>query len=108
MNSLYSEAGQRIRRLREINGYTREELAEIADISSKFLYEIETGHKGFSADTLYRIAKALSVNSDFILTGINSSKHIDELISTLSRFDDMQIHIMIHLLELYYEINKKC
>lgn len=34
-----------------------EEFAELVDISPKFLYEVETGLKGFSADTLYRIAK---------------------------------------------------
>ncbi|BCJ94323.1 hypothetical protein acsn021_18920 [Anaerocolumna cellulosilytica] len=107
MNSLYSDAGQRIRRLREIKGYTREELAEKATISSKFLYEIESGHKGFSADTLYRISKALSVNSDFILTGINQSRHINELISTLSLFDDIQLNTIVYLLELYYNVNKK-
>ncbi len=40
--------GTRIRYIRELNHYTREELAEYADISSKFLYEIESGQKGFS------------------------------------------------------------
>lgn len=49
---LYVGAGNRIRALRENRGYTREQLAEMADISSKFLYEIEVGNKGFSARTL--------------------------------------------------------
>lgn len=58
------QAGQRIRELREIQNYTRESLAEKVDISVKFLYEIETGKKGFSAETLCRISKALSVSCD--------------------------------------------
>ncbi len=49
MNSFYNDAGARIRRIRELNRYTRDELAELANISPKFLYEIETGQKGFSA-----------------------------------------------------------
>lgn len=69
MKSLYQEAGSRIQNLRMSKGYTREYLAERADISSKFLYEMETGKKGFSADTLYRISKELNVTSDYILTG---------------------------------------
>lgn len=43
--------GERIREMREMQNYTRELFAEKVDISSKFLYEIETGKKGiFSRD----------------------------------------------------------
>ena len=52
MKKIYYDAGNRIRYLREKQHYTREQLAEMADISPKFLYEIESGQKGFSADTL--------------------------------------------------------
>ena len=47
MKKLYKNAGIRIRFLREERHYTREYLAEMADISPKFLYEIESGQKGF-------------------------------------------------------------
>ena len=39
------------------------------DISAKFLYEIEMGKKGFSADILCRISRALSVSCDYIMLG---------------------------------------
>lgn len=64
-----AEAGKRIRELRERQNCTREELAGEAEISSKFLYEIETGKKGFSADTLCRIAQALYTSCDDIMFG---------------------------------------
>ncbi len=38
--------GKRIKRLRLKNKMTREELAEAANISVSFIYEIETGKKG--------------------------------------------------------------
>ena len=47
----YKEIGARIRALREDDGLTRDRLAERVGISSKFLYEIEMGKKGFSAET---------------------------------------------------------
>ena len=53
MKTIYYDAGIRIRCLREEKHYTREKLAEMAEISTKFLYEIEVGSKGVSADTLY-------------------------------------------------------
>lgn len=66
------QIGERIRGLRENQHYTRDELSEIIDISSKFLYEIEKGRKGFSADTLCRIAEALSASCDYIMWGENN------------------------------------
>lgn len=37
--------GTRIRKIRELRGYTRERLAEYADISADFLWEVESGKK---------------------------------------------------------------
>ena len=45
------EIGERIAYLRVVNHYTREALAEMVGITPKFLYDIETGKKGFSANT---------------------------------------------------------
>lgn len=39
------EIGKRIKKLRLQKEYTREYLAECADISAKFLYEVESGKK---------------------------------------------------------------
>ena len=66
---IYKEAGVRIQGLREQWSLTREELAEYVGISVKHIYEIETGRKGFSASTLYRIAIAFGVGCDYIMTG---------------------------------------
>ena len=64
-----TNAGTRVRYARELNHFTREELAEYAGISTKFLYEIENNHKGMSAHTLLNICKALDVSCDYIMTG---------------------------------------
>ncbi len=63
------DAGKRIQYLRKLNGYTREDFSEKAKISSKFLYEIELGRKGFSAEVLLSIARNLAVSCDYIMTG---------------------------------------
>lgn len=42
------EIGMRIRRHREFLDFTREELAEKADISTQFLADIETGRKSMT------------------------------------------------------------
>ena len=61
--------GNRIRLLREAQKKTRDQLSEAADISSHFLFEIETGKKSMTASTIVNLAKALNVTTDFILLG---------------------------------------
>ena len=66
---LYIQAGIRIQKLRESYHLTRDEMSELVGISSKFIYEIELGRKGFSASVLYKIATAFGVDCDYILSG---------------------------------------
>ncbi len=105
MNSFYDNTGARIRQLREANRYTREKFAELADISPKFLYEIETGQKGFSADTLYRIAKSLSVSCEYILSGKQTGTAYEAVLDDLKMFDEHQLHTLSKLLKLIYELS---
>lgn len=87
MRTIYESVGGRIRHIRIMRGYTREFLAEKADISSKFLYEIETGRKGFSVLVLYNICQALEVDSNYILNGKQkpmTQKHIEITLDILA------------------------
>lgn len=68
-NSFNNEIGMRVRLLREEYEYTREQLAEMAEISVAFLGKIECGEKGISAKTLSSLCRALRVTSDYILFG---------------------------------------
>lgn len=97
--------GERIRELREIQNYTREVLAEKVEISAKFLYEIETGKKGFSADTLSRISRALSVSCDYIIFGEQAEKCGNEkIMSVLQSLDSGQAYRMQSLLKILYDM----
>lgn len=64
----YRAVGKRIRSLRQNKRYTVEELAEMAGISTKYLYQIECGNVCFSTEILYKIARSLEVTTDFILS----------------------------------------
>ena len=50
------ETGKRIRKFRIQNNPTQAQFAESLDVSTNFISEIETGKKGISQDTLYRIS----------------------------------------------------
>jgi len=101
------EIGNRIKVLREVRGYTREELAEKAEISSKFLYEVEKGRKGLSADTLLKISRTLSCSCDYILTGETFIKNDDEqLTQLLQRFNDKDREYAVKVLTLMQEMHE--
>lgn len=102
-----AEIGNRIKALREVRGYTREELAEKAEISSKFLYEVEKGRKGLSADTLLKIARTLSCSCDYILTGETFIKNDDEqLTQLLQRFNEKDREYAVKVLTLMQEMHE--
>lgn len=78
----YFTMGSRIRKQRELLGYTREQFAEKIDVSTKFVSDIELGVKGFSLKTLTNISDVLHLSSDYILFGDNfeTPHYIDSLI----------------------------
>ena len=100
MKKIYHEAGTRIRALREEKHYSRERLSEMAGISPKFLYEVENGHKGISADTLYRITEALGTNSDYILFREYRGSVETEIQKILSLFDEAKKETVLEILRL--------
>lgn len=102
--SFYKEAGKRILKVRRMSNMTRDVLAEKAGISSKFLYEIESGRKGFSASTLYDICTALGVRSDYLLTGDEQSNEDTELAKAIQLFDRSKSKQLADILIDIYKI----
>ncbi len=94
--------GQRIKGLRMKRKMTREALAEAADLSASFLYEIETGKKSFSAYTLGNLSRALNVETDYILLGELEKRKSQLKNDVLSRENLLCIQQM--LLEAYNQI----
>lgn len=67
--TLNEKIGIRIRNRREELNYTREKIAERANISVQFLFDIEKGKKSMTALTIINLAKALSISIDYLLLG---------------------------------------
>ena len=101
------DIGLRIRALREANGYTREAFATRINISTKFLYEVESGKKGFSAETLYKISRALSTSSDYIMSGNKHDKIPEKILDILEGFSPDQMPNVQAILKSALEINTK-
>ena len=104
---LKHEMGKRLEKVRESRGMTREEVAERAGISTKFLYEVERGKKGISAQTVVRLAKTLSVSCDYLLIGeetmVVQSFGND---NNKKQFNRRQKELVEEIVRLIYEINE--
>lgn len=102
MDDIYKGIGLRIRKLRNDKGYTRDQLSELAGISTKFLYEIEVGQKGLSAATLYRLSKQLSVSADYLLSGNVYCKNEQDLDVIIGLLDKNQIQLVADFISLLH------
>lgn len=93
--------GQRIKTLRLSKQFSREYLAELADISPKYLYEIESGKKSCSAYILYRLSFALTSSIDYI-NDVKVLPHTEEISSLVTLFDnglEKDLHSLLDILQ---------
>ena len=63
------EIGSRMKKQRELQGLTREQLAKKLDITPRFCYDLELGLKGMSVSTLSKLSESLNITSDYLLFG---------------------------------------
>lgn len=98
--TLNVEIGKRVRVIRELQNKTREQLSEAANISPQFLFEIETGRKSMKAQTIIKLAKALEVTTDYILTGSNDSP-TSKVLKNLENLPSDTLSIAEKFLEIF-------
>ncbi len=87
------ETGERIFKMRKKRGYTKEKLAELANVSVQFLADIERGHKSMTVKTLRRIATALNVTTDYIVNGsgpFSENAELNLMLASLSPYRRQQ------------------
>lgn len=61
MENIYQKTGNNIRKQRKKLNLTQENIAEVANISSNFLGQIERGTKKASLETIQKIANGLKI-----------------------------------------------
>lgn len=105
MNDFNVVIGKNIRKLRENYGYTRETLAELADMNDKFLYEVETGKKGLSAQKMFKLSHSLGVTMDFLVSGEQIDNDLALLLSQLSYFNKTEIKCIEEIIRKIREIS---
>ncbi len=107
------EIGGRIRKQREFLGYSREALAEKADLAASFLATIELGSGSFTAESLIKLCRALGISADYILFG-KEEGDLSKIYAMLSSLDPIYLPYIEQMLYSYIQSvqlsqnNKKC
>lgn len=97
------QIGMRIRAQREQLQLTREGLCNDITISPQFLSEIERGVKGVSAETLYKLCRALGLSADYVLMGKQKDADTSGIHAALSRLDEKYIPLAEDILIAFFK-----
>ena len=83
--NIKKELGEKIKRLRKSRGLTQEQLAELVDISSRNLSNIEQGISFAKAETLEKIIISLNTSTQELFAN-NHIKTNDEFLEQINRY----------------------
>lgn len=94
--------GQRIRLARKGKNYTREKLAEAAEITPQFLAKVEKGEQCMTTGKFAKLVRALNVTSDYLLFGhddaVQQAELAAEYLARLTSTErDLTAQMVIHL-----------
>lgn len=109
---LLTDIGKRVRKTREHYGFTRERLAEMANISPQFLVHIENGTKSMTANTICNLARALNVSADYLLFGLedtdlNRTLAMEALVSLLPEDRMLAERVLQTVLQMIKNVKSK-
>ncbi|AVX19643.1 MULTISPECIES: helix-turn-helix domain-containing protein [Carboxydocella] len=92
------EIGQRIRTEREKLGLSREEFAEIIELSDYYVGQLERGERQMSLPVLAKVANCLHVSLDFLVFGKTAynNYYIHDVGNAYNYVSDIEINELLN------------
>ena len=100
------EVGLRIIERRKHLGLTQEALAEKADVTPQFVSYAESGKRAMRPENLLKVANALGVSTDYLLTGQIIDKDMLLMSDKLVALTPSQFRIVEHIIDNCIELTK--
>lgn len=102
----YKELGKRIAKRRKELGLKQRQVNEMAELSDKYLSNIETARSIPSIDVLMRICGVLKVTPDYLLLGsVNDYSNDDIITSKTKDLNDEQKKFICDFIDWYKQQN---
>ena len=86
--SLQRQIGRNVKRIREMQSLSQDELSEKSGISKGFIAQVESGSKMFSVQTLCNVASTLHVSVDALIYGESDNVNANDLIRLFESMSD--------------------
>ncbi len=99
----YAKLGRNIKKLRQKNGLTQDNLAELVSCNTSHISNIENNHTKVSLNVLLAIANTLNTSIDFLLSDQyeNSSLALDnEILRILHNCDNQKKEKILKIIEI--------
>lgn len=93
------EMGERIMQRRKKLGLTQEALAELSELTTQFVSYAESGKRGMRPENLMKVAAALGVSTDYLLTGDIIDKDKLLLSEKLDKLTPQQVRIVENVVD---------
>lgn len=93
------EIGKRITKRRKQMGLTQEALAEKGDTTTQFVSYAEAGKRAMRPENLLKMASALGVSADYLLTGEIVDKDLLIISDKLRSLTPSQLHIIESIID---------
>lgn len=100
--------GERLRQIRREKKLTREKLAEMVEISPRFLADVEFGKAGVSLSNLVLLCRTLDVSADYLL-GLTTESNDDkrqQLAMKIDRMEDRFVQPVIEIIKTLESIEE--
>ena len=101
------EMGQRIMERRKKLGLTQEALAELSELTTQFVSYAESGKRGMRPENLMKVAAALGVSTDYLLTGDILDKDKLLLSEKLDKLTPQQVRIVENVVDECIALSSK-
>lgn len=107
--------GERLKKIRTDNGYSREQLSELFGISRASIQNYENGERSPNADYLIQFYKHFRINLHWLLTGNQAAKFQDYIDSISSPREEVLLHLvrqmdsraLNHLIDFLMDVHSK-
>ena len=97
----YVKIGSRIRLEREKFGFSRENLAELLNLSPYFLGQIERGERKMSINTLINVSQCLHISIDYLIFEKDNTAYTsDDLHALLNRCSKKELNLLESVIKL--------
>ncbi len=99
------QVARRIAARRRELGLTQEALAEKAELSPQLVSYAESGKRATRPENLFKLARALGVSADYLLSGETADRDLQLLSEKLEKLSPAQLHAVERIVDECLQLN---